>query len=214
MVLILILIILIILLFKLNINVENYDGRINNINDIEKCANICSSLYDVSAFGYDSSGNCYVSKTSLSRPPIQNHPYHNNFKKTDIICNKINFIRIDRDLKDKNNVISNRLYNCYINDSTLRDSNSELIYFQKNKKALKINREDVSSLPFDKETMFRIDWPINRKELSDIDITYKDNDIQNIEWVPAVESERKKIDPFESYIVSTKKTCINPRDSI
>lgn len=199
MIFIIIILILIILIFKLHINIENYDGRISNINEIEKCANICSSIYDVSAFGYDSDGNCYISKKSLSRPPIQIHPYHKNFKPTDIICNKVNFIRTEKDLNDKNNVISNRLYNCYINNSTLKDENSELIYFQKNKKALKINRDDITKLPTDKENMFKIDWPKNRKELSDIDITYNDKGIKNIYWEPAIESKIIKDDPYKVY---------------
>jgi len=199
MILIIIILILIILVFKLNINIENYDGRVSDINGIEKCADICSSIYDVSAFAYDVSGNCYISKTSLSRPPIQIHPYHKNFKPTDIICNKVNFIRTDRDLNDKNNVISNRLYNCYINDSVLKDENSELYYFEKGKNALKINREDVANLPYDKEKMFKIDWPKNRKELSDIDISYNDKGIKDIYWEPAVESKVIKDNPYRVY---------------
>ena len=146
-------IILLILLMKYNIK-EEYDGHIRNINNIEDCANIASSLYDVTAFGYDISGNCYVSKKSLTRPPNQIHPYHNKFKITDTICNKINYIRNDYDLKDKNNLISNRLYECYLNNNILKDSNSELIYFQKNKPLKKINKENVSLLPYDIETMF------------------------------------------------------------
>jgi len=194
-----IILILIILIFKLNITIENYDGRVTNINEIEKCANICSSIYGVSAFAYDINGNCYISKKSLSRPPIQIHPYHKNFKPSDIICNKINFIRSEKDLTDKNNVISNRLYNCYINNSVSNDGNSELYYFEKGKKALKINREDITKLPYDKEKMFKIDWPQNRKELSDIDISYNDKGIKDIFWEPAVESKVIKDDPYRVY---------------
>ncbi len=177
---------------------ENYDGRIKQIDTIEKCADIASSLYDVSAFGYDNTGNCYVSKTSLSRPPIQIHPYHNDFKITDIICNKLNYIRNNDDLRDKNNVISNRLYMCYLNDSKLRDDNYELIYFQKNIKAKKINREDISKLPYDKENMFKIDWAKNMEELNDI--VYSNN---TITWDPAVYSPDKVYDPYEAYIERT-----------
>lgn len=219
MILIIIILILIILVFKLNINIENYDGRASDINGIEKCADICSSIYDVSAFAYDVSGNCYISKTSLSRPPIQIHSYHKNFKPTDIICNKVNFIRTERDLNDKNNVISNRLYNCYINDSVLKDENSELYYFEKGKKALKINREDVANLPYDKEKMFRIQWPKNRKELSDIDISYNDKGIKDIYWEPAVESKVIKDDPYRVYennfdFKNTYQFCILNKNSL
>jgi hypothetical protein len=213
MILIIIILILIILVFKLNINIENYDGRVSEINKIENCANICSSIYNVSAFAYDVNGNCYISKTSLSRPPIQLHPYHKNFKPTDIICNKVNFIRSKKDLNDKNNVISNRLYNCYINDSVLKDENSELYYFEKDKKALKINREDITKLPYDKEKMFKIDWPKNRKELSDIDISYDNTTIKDIYWEPAIESKVIKNDPYRVYennydFKNTYQTCI------
>jgi hypothetical protein len=179
-------------------NIENYDGRISDVDKIEKCADIASSLYDVSAFAYDINGNCYISKTSLTRPPIQNHPYHKNFKSSDIICNKVNYIRTTKDLNDKNNIIANRLYNCYINDSKLKDSNSELIYFEKNKNKLKINRQDISLLPYTKETMFKIDFPTNRKELNDIDIIY-DNNIKNIYWEPAIKSQNIKDNPYDVY---------------
>ena len=198
MLLLLLFIIVLIILF-LNNNIENYDGRIRQINNIEKCADIASSLYDVSAFGFDISGNCYVSKKSLSKPPIQIHPYHKNFKISDIICNKVNFIRNNDDLRDRKNVISNRLYYCYMNNQSLKDQNSELIYFQKNKQAKKINREDVSNLPTDKETMFKIDWAVNRKELSDIDITFNNNNIKNITWEPAIYTKIKKDNPYEVY---------------
>ncbi len=197
---VILIIIFILILFLFKNKYENYDGRISNINEIEKCANIASSMYDVSAFGYDSSNNkCFVSKTSLSRPPIQVHPYHSYFKPTDIICNKVNYIRRKEDLYDKNNVISNRLYNCYINDSILKDSNSELIYFEKNKPKLKIDRQDVTKLPYTDETMFNIDWPTNIKELSEIDIVYRNNKILDIKWESPIDSIEKKDNPYELY---------------
>ena len=84
-------------------NKENYDGRILNINSTEDCADIASSIYDVSAFSYnDDDKKCFLSKTSLSRPPIQIHPYHNDFKRTDKICNKMNYIRHSGDVKIDN----------------------------------------------------------------------------------------------------------------
>lgn len=199
MILIIIIIVIIILIVVMNNNRENYDGKVANISSLEKCANIASSLYDVTAFGYDVYGNCYVSKKSLTRPPIQLHPYHTNFKKSDIICNKINYIRNDRDLADKNNLIANRLYNCYINDTKSQDDNSTLVYFQKNKQALYINKEDVTKLPTNTETMYRIDWPTEKKELNNIIVIYNNNEISDINWTPATITEPQIDDPYRVY---------------
>ena len=195
-----IIIILIILLFinltKIldikNNNKENYDGRILNITKIEDCADIASSIYDVSAFSYsEDDKTCFISKTLLTRPPIQVHPYHNDFKITDKICNKMNYIRHSEDIKSDNNLISNRIYSCYTNT----DDNVDQYYFEKNKPSqIILNTTDLEKLSITSHDLFSIDWPNEKSELNDINVKYKvdatkaniTKDIDAITWIPAV----------------------------
>jgi hypothetical protein len=217
--LILILIFLIIYLFN-NYN-ENYDGRIRNIKYIEDCADIASSIYGVSAFAYDDlSNNCYISKTSLTKPPIQIHPYHKNFKINDKICNKVNFILGEAHNSNQNNLIANRLYMCYNNNLQL-DDNIDQIYFEKNKKAKIIKYEELSKLPFVQQKFFQIDYPTERRELNDIDIEYQINkeikEIKNIKWEPSIVIKEPKKNPLNIYddknnpnlFKIKKNTCID-----
>ena len=57
----------------------------------------------------------------------------------------------------------------------------------------------MTLLPRDNEKMFRIEWPRNRKEMSDIDIVFVDDKINNILWEPAVKEETIKNNPYEIY---------------
>lgn len=171
--LILIIILLIILtnyndILKIDVY-EHYDGVVRNINTIEDCADITSSIYDTSAFSYDpSNNNCYISKTSLTRPPIQIHPYHNDFKISDVICNKRLYAK-NSELNFDNIFIGNRLYECYKNDSKIKDD-IDTFYFQKDKQKQLITYQDTSKLPITKHNFFNIDWPINKDELNDIKV--------------------------------------------
>lgn len=221
---------LIIILFFLTLYLfnnynENYDGRIRNIKSIEDCADIASSIYGVSAFAYDDlSNNCYISKTSLTRPPIQIHPYHKNFKIDDKICNKVNFILGEAHNSNQNNLIANRLYMCY-NNSIEIDDNIDQIYFERNKKARLIKNEELSTLPFVQQKFFKIDYPIERRELSDIDVEYQLNkvngeeikEIKNITWEPAIIIKEPQKNPLDVYddknnpdlFKIKKNTCID-----
>lgn len=212
----LILIIIIIIFFKLTTYKENYDGVIRNISSMEDCGDIASSLYDVSAFGYDVvDNNCYISKTSLTKPPIQIHPYHNEFKTTDKICNKYIFLKKSRedittnDTKT-NSLIANRLYDCYTNTQN-GDENSIGYYFEKNKPAKLIDsRDELEKLSVTKSNMYDIDWPTEKKELNDIDILYSididiinkniiNSDIYNISWNPKVKINEPLKSPYDMY---------------
>ena len=165
-----VIILFLIILILLNFNeYENYDGIVKNIDSIEDCADITSSLYDVGAFAYSPDDKkCYPSKTSLTRPPIQIHPYHNDFKKSDIICNKTLYAK-NPEMNFDQILIGNRLYQCYNNNSKL-DDDYDLYYFQKNKKKQLITNQDVSKLPITKHNFFNIDWAINKDELNDINV--------------------------------------------
>ena len=196
----LILFIILLLIFKLNSYKENYDGVVRDIPTIEDCADLASSIYDTSAFGYDAiDNNCYISKTSLTRPPIQIHPYHNEFKITDRICNKSNFLRksteenITTKLKS-NTLIGNRLYDCYINRENAND-NTIQYYFEKNKPGKILNNSDLEKLSVTEYKMFNIDWPVEKRELNDIKDNYTVNsinkqeikkEINDITWKPKI----------------------------
>jgi hypothetical protein len=195
-----ILILLVIYLLKYNDfnKYEYYDGVVRNISSIEDCADITSSIYDVGAFAYDPSNtNCFPSKTSLTRPPIQIHPYHNDFKVTDIICNKTLYAK-NSELNFDQIIIGNRLYECYNNDSKIKN-NIDVYYFQKNKPKQLITRQNIAELPFTKHNFFNIDWPINKDEMNDIKVklikkqinknipTETENIIESINWSPKIE---------------------------
>jgi hypothetical protein len=211
---ILILFIIIILLIKLKNHKENYDGVIRDIKNIEDCADLASSIYDVSAFGYNEvDKNCYISKTSLSKPPLQIHPYHNEFKKTDKICNKYNFLRKSREdittSKSKtNSLIANRIYDCYINKQNANE-NTIQYYFEKNKPAKILNsNEDLEKLSVTEHGMFDIEWPSEKRELNDIDISYSINainkneikrDIDDILWNPKIKIGNTLQNPLDVY---------------
>ena len=222
-----ILFLIVIYLFKYNDTVLNkkeyYDGVVRNINSIEDCADIISSIYDVGAFAFDpSNNNCYPSKTSLTRPPIQIHPYHNDFKTTDIICNKTLYAK-NSELNFDQIIIGNRLYECYRNDSKIKDD-IDVYYFQKNKPKELITRQNIAELPFTKHNFFNIDWPINKDEMNDINVklikkqinTNKnippetETIIESIDWVPKI--ERKEAETKIDYGMEYKYPilgCIN-----
>jgi hypothetical protein len=226
----LLLLLILLLIFKLNSYKENYDGAARNVENIEDCADIASSIYDVSAFGYDGIGNnCYISKTSLTRPPMQIHPYHNEFKITDKICNKKKFLKksdeklTTSELKN-NSLIENRLYDCYINKENAYDNITQY-YFEKNKSKEIINNNDLEKLSITKYKMFDIDWPVEKRELNDIKVSYtidssnKKNikkEINDIIWKPKINIGTPIKNPLDLYddtnnknlFKINKNTCI------
>ncbi len=187
---------------------EYYDGKVSKVKNIESCADIASSLYDTSAIAFDPSNNiCYVSKTPLTRPPNQTHPYHNDFKLTDVICNKTNFIRSARDIKDKNTVIGNRLYLCYNNNAqnnnntqNNNDDTFDQYYFEKNKAKKIITNQELEKLQTHDETMFRIDWPLEKAEIQDINIIHDKHVLKNINWTPATIIKQEELNPYDVYV--------------
>ena len=54
---IILIIIVLVILFLFKNKKENYDARISNINKIEKCANMCSSVYGCGGFSYNTNDN-------------------------------------------------------------------------------------------------------------------------------------------------------------
>lgn len=184
---------LFLILILINFNeYEYYDGVVKNIESIEDCADITSSLYDVSAFAYaPDDKKCYPSKTLLTRPPIQIHPYHNDFKSSDIICNKTLYAK-NPELNFDQILIGNRLYQCYNNNSKL-DDDVDTYYFQKNKQKQLITYQDIGKLPITKHDFFKIDWATNKDEMNDIDVKFNKKNIESIDWKPKIERKAEEI---------------------
>jgi hypothetical protein len=159
------------ILFK---NKENYDAIAKNIDNIEKCADIASSIYGVGAFGYNyDSQNCYVAKTSISMPVINTHPYHNFYKDSDRVCNKTLFM-LNQNAIAADTMIGNRLYKCY-NNKANQDHDYDYFYFEKNKPEKLITYQDPDRLPITYHNFFDIDWPKNKSEMNDLDVRFGDN---------------------------------------
>ena len=177
------LILLLILLLSTYNDKENYDSIAKNINTIENCADITSSLYGTTAFGYNKKNkNCYVSKTPLTRPVIHIHPYHTEYDVTDIVCNKTLFMNNQNNIA-QDTMIGNRLYNCYnINPrhydddtKTKTNNNNYLYYFEKNKPKKLITYQDINKLPITYHNIFHIDWPTEKSELNDLNVKFGQN---------------------------------------
>ena len=177
------LILLLILLLSTYNDKENYDSIAKNINTIENCADITSSLYGTTAFGYNKKNkNCYVSKTPLTRPVIPIHPYHTEYDATDIVCNKTLFMNNQNNIA-QDTMIGNRLYNCYninhrhYDDDTKTKTNNNyyLYYFEKNKPKKLITYQDINKLPITYHNIFNIDWPDTKSELNDLNVKFGQN---------------------------------------
>lgn len=165
---------MLLLIYTLSKNKENYDTITRNINSIEQCADIASSLYGTGGFGYNEKDkNCYTSRTSLSLPVIEVHPYWQNFKTSDIVCNKTLFMLNQLAIRN-DTMIGNRLYKCYNNKSN-DDHDYDLFYFEKNKPTKLITYQDIDKLPITYHNFFDIHYPKNKSELNDLDVKFGDN---------------------------------------
>jgi hypothetical protein len=158
-VIILILIVLIILFLFKN-KKENYDARISNVDNIEKCANICSSIYGCGGFAYNSNNNkCYVSKYPLASPSIPSL-YSNEFQKSNIYCNKalpiISDISINNDL-----YVDNKVYNCYTQNA--QDLGKKYYDFGKPEKQIYFN--DLYGIKSEPYNIQKLEWPTEQVDL-------------------------------------------------
>ena len=171
---IILLILIIFIIFILSKNKENYDTITRNIDSIEKCADIASSIYGTDGFGYNEQNkNCYVSKTSISMPVIEVHPYWQNYKTSDIVCNKMLFMLNQLAIRE-DTMIGNRLYKCYNNKSN-NDHDYDLYYYEKNQPKKLITYQDINKLPITYHNFFDITYPTKKSELNDLDVKFGDN---------------------------------------
>ena len=171
--LIILLIIFIIILIYIKPNNEHYDARAVNINSIVDCADIASSVYGVAGFAYNpKSKNCFISKTQLTYPILEDFPYQRLSNQNDIICNKRLPIINQKDIAD-NTMIENRTYECNHNEKYSKNRNAKTTYyFEKNKPIKEITLQKNNVLPITYHNMFYIDWPIKPSELNDLHVVF------------------------------------------
>jgi hypothetical protein len=167
------LIIFIIFVFIFTNKCEYYDAKSSNIQTIEDCADIASSIYSTAAFTYNpQSKNCFISKTQLTYPIIDDFPYQRFSKIDDIICNKRLPIINQKDIAN-NTMIENRLYECNHNNKYSNNRTAKTTYyFEKNKPIKEITLQRNNTLPITYHNMFHIDWPSRSSELNDLDIEF------------------------------------------
>jgi hypothetical protein len=158
-IIIIILIILVILFLSKN-KKENYDARISNVNNIGKCANMCSSVYGCGGFAYNSNQNkCYLNKYPLASPPIPSL-YSNEYQNNNIYCNKslpiISDASINNDL-----YVDNKVYDCY----TRAAENLGKKYYDFNTPEKQIYFNNLYGIKSDPYNIQKLEWPTEQVDL-------------------------------------------------
>ena len=106
--------------------IENYDGRISNINTNEECANICIKSYGCQAYSFDDKDKkCYLSKVPVVGYPI-GRLYTSEYKPYQYTCNKIRLIRNKNDYITPETQEMNRIFSCF--DNAIGDP--DLVYYK------------------------------------------------------------------------------------
>jgi hypothetical protein len=175
-IIILLIFLIIYILFNKN---EYYDAKATNIKSIEDCADIASSIYSTYAFAYNpKNNNCYISKTQLTYPILEDFPYQRLSKSDDIICNKRLPIINQKDIAD-DTMIENRTYECNHNNKYSKNRTAKTTYyFEKNKPIKEINLQRNNVLPITYHNMFYIDWPTRASELNDLHVEFGERNTQ------------------------------------
>lgn len=153
---------------------EHYDARILDVNEIERCANICSSVYGCGGFAFDSNNKkCYISKYPLTGPPIPSQ-FSDGYNKNNIYCNKtlpiLSDISINNDL-----YVDNKIYDCYTKNAEELGKK----YFDIGKKQTDIQTNDVYGLKSDSYKIQDITWPTSQTDIKfdDLNYIYENNQV-------------------------------------
>ena len=169
------LIIIIIFLYN-NQKQEHYNLLTTNIDNIDKCADIASSIYGIAGFAYNPQNqNCYLSKKLVIQPKdltkssivgmdlliddslsAFNLPYYGLSNQKDIICNKRLPILNQKDITN-DTIIENRIYECDFNKFNKKFDANITMYFEKNKPGKELKLQHIYQLPFTYHNMFYID---------------------------------------------------------
>jgi hypothetical protein len=157
---IIIILIILVILFLFKNKRENYDARISNVDNIEKCANMCSSVYGCGGFAYNTNDNkCYLSKFPLASPVVPSL-YSNEFTKSNVYCNKslpiLSSEPINEDL-----YVDNKVYDCYVREA--EDLGKK--YYDFNKPGKQIYFNDLYGLKSEPYNIQKLEWPMKQVDL-------------------------------------------------
>jgi hypothetical protein len=196
------------LYYKLKNNrIEKYDGRINNIESVNRCAAICSSVLGASGFAYDPTTlNCYISKYPITSPPIPS-PYTSEYKFTNIYCNKFRPIVSEQGL-NTDAYVDNRVYNCYTQDA--KDIG---LKYMTETSTQNITNNKINLLKSDPYNLQKYDFGENlRGPLTDIKIDSQNNikySLNNISFDEKLDEYLGEyLNPSVCRTNTDKKTCL------
>ncbi len=156
---------------------EDYDARVSDVNNIGKCANMCSSVYGCAGFAQNNTnGKCYLSKFPITSPPIP-ALYSGEYKEDNIYCNKLFPINTDYSLNN-DMYVDNRVYNCY----TKKAEELGQRYYDENGGEKTIQLNDIYSIKTNPYDLQYLEWPNtdNKKDIkfdSNLNIVYDEKDI-------------------------------------
>lgn len=142
-------------------NYEPFDALMKT-EDINDCANKCSTTYGCVGFTFDdkdqNNKKCYLSKTPISGMPVDSI-YSEDFSIGQKTCNKIFTIRNEDDI-ESSRLKLNRLYSCY--DNYIGTEN--MIYYDKDKTIKNPSDSDLKKIEVENYNLEYIDWPRTKKE--------------------------------------------------
>ena len=147
--------------------VEGYDGRISNITEMNKCADICIKTYDCQGFSYNEKDKkCFISKSPIVGYPFDS-PYKGEFNDKNKVCNKINMIDTNTEINE-DALLTNRIFNC----SDEIDGSFKTIFFDKDLKDLDMtNVKDITNFEKVPYELKNIKWGDETTINIDTDIT-------------------------------------------
>ena len=159
---------------KIN-NKEHYDARISNTLNIEKCANMCSSVFGCGSFSFNQNlQKCYLSKFPITSPPLP-AVFSSEYVPENTYCNKM--LPIISDYSINNDMyVDNKIYDCYNNKAEYLGKK----YYDFSKKEQPIMFNDIYSLKSYDYTLQYLNWPSNKVDTQfddKLNILYEENQI-------------------------------------
>jgi len=199
------LIIFIFIINKMKHN-ENYDARVSNVPQIEKCANMCSSVFGCGGFAHNKIlEKCYLSKYPLTSPPLPSI-FSEEYSKENSYCNKM--FPINSDYSINNDMyVDNKVYDCYT-------KNAEFVgkkYFDINSTEKIIYMNDIYSLKSEPNNLSNLNWPTKNKDISfdsKFNIIYDRNEI-GYKGDQLNESTGEYLNPSQCKTDTSLSDCLN-----
>lgn len=162
--------------------IENYDARISSISK-ENCGKLCTETSDCAAFSYDNDKKkCYLSNkpifyqsaNSLYAPEYETHHFR---------CNKVKPIRGEIDDIDNDDLKINMIYSCQ--DREQGEYKLNKIVNGRIEELQNCKNNNYKNITEEKYPIFKIEWPVNRKDL----------DINNI-----YDEEKNKLNNYTLFV--------------